>query len=76
MSASTTPPRSAASSSRGGVPYAYAVESDEPIVLQHSRLDTSGGYALFHVAPPTASSRLSMTLPLRQGLYREQTTGR
>jgi hypothetical protein len=30
-----------------GVPYAYAVESDEPIVLQHSRLDTSGGYALF-----------------------------
>jgi hypothetical protein len=29
------------------VPYAYAVESDEPIVLQHSRLDTSGGYALF-----------------------------
>ena len=30
-----------------GVPYAYAVESDEPIVLQHSRLDTSGGYTLF-----------------------------
>jgi hypothetical protein len=31
-----------------GVPYAYAVESDEPIVVQHSRLDTSGGaYALF-----------------------------
>ena len=31
-----------------GVPYAYAVESDMPIVLQHSRLDTSmGGYTLF-----------------------------
>jgi hypothetical protein len=31
-----------------GVPYAYAVESDEPVVLQHSRLDTSaGGYTLF-----------------------------
>jgi hypothetical protein len=31
-----------------GVPYAYAVESDAPIVLQHSRLDTSGGaYTLF-----------------------------
>lgn len=31
-----------------GVPYAYAVESDVPVVLQHSRLDTSaGGYALF-----------------------------
>jgi len=31
-----------------GVPYAYAVESDEPIVLQHSRLDTSAGaYTLF-----------------------------
>jgi hypothetical protein len=30
-----------------GVPYAYTVESDVPIVLQHSRLDTSGGYALF-----------------------------
>jgi hypothetical protein len=30
------------------VPYAYAVESDVPIVLQHSRLDTSsGGYTLF-----------------------------
>ncbi len=30
------------------VPYAYAVESDVPIVLQHSRLDTSAGaYALF-----------------------------
>src|SRR5205085_882393 len=26
-----------------GVPYAYAVESDVPIVLQHSRLDTSAG---------------------------------
>lgn len=26
-----------------GVPYAYAVESDAPIVLQHSRLDTSAG---------------------------------
>jgi hypothetical protein len=26
-----------------GVPYAYAVESDEPIVLQHSRLDPSAG---------------------------------
>src|SRR5262249_42356878 len=31
-----------------GVPYAYTVESDEPIVVQHSRLDTSGGaYTLF-----------------------------
>jgi len=31
-----------------GVPYAYAVESDVPIVLQHSRLDTSAGaYTLF-----------------------------
>ena len=31
-----------------GVPYAYAVTSDVPIVLQHSRLDTSaGGYTLF-----------------------------
>lgn len=30
-----------------GVPYAYSVESDVPIVLQHSRLDTSGGYTLF-----------------------------
>jgi len=31
-----------------GVPYAYEVESDVPIVLQHSRLDTSaGGYTLF-----------------------------
>jgi hypothetical protein len=31
-----------------GVPYAYAVESDVPVVLQHSRLDTSaGGYTLF-----------------------------
>jgi hypothetical protein len=31
-----------------GVPYAYSVESDEPVVLQHSRLDTSaGGYTLF-----------------------------
>ena len=31
-----------------GVPYAYAVESNVPIVLQHSRLDTSGGgYTLF-----------------------------
>jgi hypothetical protein len=29
------------------VPYAYAVESDVPIVVQHSRLDTSAGYALF-----------------------------
>ena len=30
-----------------GVPYAYAVESDVPVVLQHSRLDTStGAYAL------------------------------
>jgi hypothetical protein len=30
------------------VPYAYAVESDAPIVLQHSRLDTSAGaYTLF-----------------------------
>ena len=31
-----------------GVPYAYAAESDVPVVLQHSRLDTSaGGYTLF-----------------------------
>jgi hypothetical protein len=30
-----------------GVPYAYTVDSDVPIVLQHSRLDTSAGYALF-----------------------------
>lgn len=30
-----------------GVPYAYSVESNVPIVLQHSRLDTSGGYTLF-----------------------------
>ena len=30
-----------------GVPYAYTVESDVPVVLQHSRLDTSGGYTLF-----------------------------
>ena len=31
-----------------GVPYAYTVESDVPIVLQHSRLDTSAGaYTLF-----------------------------
>jgi hypothetical protein len=31
-----------------GVPYAYALTSDVPIVLQHSRLDTSGGaYTLF-----------------------------
>lgn len=31
-----------------GIPYAYAVESDAPIVLQHSRLDTSAGaYTLF-----------------------------
>lgn len=31
-----------------GVPYAYVVESDVPVVLQHSRLDTSAGaYALF-----------------------------
>ena len=31
-----------------GVCYAYAVESDTPIVVQHSRLDTSaGGYSLF-----------------------------
>ena len=30
------------------VPYAYAVESDVPIVVQHSRLDTSSGaYTLF-----------------------------
>jgi hypothetical protein len=29
-------------------PYAYSVESDVPIVLQHSRLDTSAGaYTLF-----------------------------
>jgi len=29
-------------------PFAYAVESDEPVVLQHSRLDTSAGaYTLF-----------------------------
>jgi hypothetical protein len=31
-----------------GVPFAYCVESDVPIVLQHSRLDTSAGaYTLF-----------------------------
>ena len=31
-----------------GVPYAYSVESDEPVVVQHSRLDTSAGaYTLF-----------------------------
>jgi hypothetical protein len=31
-----------------GVPYAYSVESDVPIVVQHSRLDTTGGgYTLF-----------------------------
>jgi hypothetical protein len=31
-----------------GVPYAYSVDSDVPIVLQHSRLDTSAGaYTLF-----------------------------
>jgi hypothetical protein len=31
-----------------GVPYAYTVESDVPVVLQHSRLDTSAGaYTLF-----------------------------
>lgn len=31
-----------------GVPYAYMVESDVPVVLQHSRLDTSAGaYTLF-----------------------------
>jgi hypothetical protein len=31
-----------------GVPYAYSVESTVPIVLQHSRLDTSAGaYTLF-----------------------------
>jgi hypothetical protein len=30
------------------VPYAYMVESDEPVVLQHSRLDTAPGrYTLF-----------------------------
>jgi hypothetical protein len=29
------------------VPYAYSVESDVPVVVQHSRLDTSGGYTLF-----------------------------
>lgn len=29
-----------------GVPYAYAVESEQPIVVQHSRLDTSAGYTL------------------------------
>ena len=29
-------------------PFAYAVESDVPVVLQHSRLDTTaGGYTLF-----------------------------
>ena len=26
-----------------GVPYAYTVEADAPVVLQHSRLDTSAG---------------------------------
>jgi hypothetical protein len=30
-----------------GVPYAYTVESEVPVVLQHSRLDTSAGYSLF-----------------------------
>ena len=31
-----------------GVPYAYAVESNQPVVLQHSRLDTSAdAYTLF-----------------------------
>jgi hypothetical protein len=31
-----------------GVPFAYTVESDVPVVLQHSRLDTSAGaYTLF-----------------------------
>jgi hypothetical protein len=31
-----------------GTPFAYAVESDVPIVVQHSRLDTTaGGYTLF-----------------------------
>jgi hypothetical protein len=30
-----------------GVPYAYTLESDVPVVLQHSRLDTSAGYTLF-----------------------------
>jgi hypothetical protein len=31
-----------------GLPYAYAIESDVPVVLQHSRLDTSAGaYTLF-----------------------------
>jgi hypothetical protein len=30
------------------VPFAYAVESSEPVIVQHSRLDTSAGaYALF-----------------------------
>jgi len=30
-----------------GVPFAYTVESDVPVVLQHSRLDTTaGGYTL------------------------------
>jgi hypothetical protein len=26
-----------------GIPFAYAVESDVPIIVQHSRLDTSAG---------------------------------
>jgi hypothetical protein len=31
-----------------GVPYAYTLTSDVPVVLQHSRLDTSAGaYTLF-----------------------------
>lgn len=31
-----------------GVPFAYTVKSDVPVVLQHSRLDTSAGaYTLF-----------------------------
>ena len=30
-----------------GVPYAYSVESDVPIVVQHSRLDASEGHSLF-----------------------------
>lgn len=30
-----------------GVPFAYAVEADRPIIVQHSRLDTTaGGYTL------------------------------
>src|SRR5918999_3290929 len=39
-----------------GTPFAYAVESDVPIVLQHSRLDTTaGGYTLITTIAYSAS---------------------